>query len=194
MCVMAQGLSENGEVNEKPPFDAANPYATPNTPTAFPPVGTINPFDDASRYEERMRNKIKIPAILLMVSGGISVTIVCFSFLAVSTMLTIQLFFEKRPATPPPAGLLAMMIGGVVVFAIGFFALSLIPLLAGRTILKARQHRLAMILVIVSIPAGLVTLGIFAIFTSLPASIYALVVLCDPQVRYYFDSRRNQAT
>jgi hypothetical protein len=154
------------------PFGPTNPYASPTSPPGFGP----------GNLREAVKNKVIPPAIFLIVVGVLGVAVTAFN--AVSALV-----YEPQELPPDTPQILKDMqagtVGATAAVVQSFFVLvNLVVIVGGASMLTFKSRTMA----IVSSIVAMVNCGAFCCVLGLPAGIWSLIILMNPEVKRAFET------
>lgn len=154
------------------PFGPTNPYASPTSPPGFGP----------GNLRDAVKNKVLPPAIFLIVVGVIGVGVTGFN--AVFAMVS------EPPELPPDAPeflkeMQAGSVGATAAIIQSVFALVNVLIIAGGVSMLTFKSRA---LAIVSSIAAMVNFGACCCILGIPAGIWSLIILMNPEVKRAFET------
>ena len=154
------------------PFGPTNPYASPMSP---PGIGPGN-------LREAVKNKVVPPAIFLIVVGVLGVAVTAFNAVFALT--------AAPPEIPPdaPEFLKEMQqgsVGAVPAVIQSFFVLVNLLIIVGAAMMLTFKSRT---MGIVASIAAMVNVGACCCILGLPAGIWSLIILMNPDVKRAFET------
>lgn len=154
------------------PFGSSNPYASPLTP----------PGGGPGNIRDVVKNKVVPPAIFLIVVGVLGVAITAFN--------AIYALVGTPPEVPPDAPeffkeMQAGSVGVVPAVVQGIFTLVNVLIIVGAVQMFSFKSRT---MAIVSAIAAMVNFGGCCCILGLPAGIWSLIVLMNPDVKRAFEA------